>query len=341
MTPQEVQARHDFLDLGPEDLRRMERMLKMCRDDLDDIIEEFFGHMQRHGELQRFLGDAAALKQSKDSVRAFLSHMGRRIDQLDYYEERLRIGVALERAGVKHVWFLGSASMLFGIISRRLAAKLGEPRDECVEHLSTLAKFLTLDAGLIAETYYHTTTQRLENTLQQLTEVQNSLQKVSRLDGLTQVSSRRFLMEALEMEWHRSGRFRRPFTILFVDLDHFKLINDRFGHAFGDFVLQQVVQQMHGMLRPVDILGRYGGEEFVIGLVEADEKIAQQIAERIRKKIAEATFRRDEHSATVTISVGVAAKTPEVERLEDLIERADRSLYQAKGGGRNQVCVYH
>lgn len=340
ITPHEIEAQRAFLGITAEDETRLARIHEVIRDDLDAIVSEFYDHLLRHGELERFLGDPPVLDRLKAAQKKYLLSMGLQSNRLDYFEGRLQIGVNLERAGLQQNWYLGASSVLFDIIGRRLAAIGGLKSGELMALMTTLKKILTLDSGLVVETYYKTATQQLENALQQLTEVQHSLQKVSRLDGLTQVNSRRFLMEALEQEWHRSGRFHRPFTVLFVDLDHFKQVNDKHGHGFGDFVLQQVVQVMHNLLRPADILGRYGGEEFVIGLVEADEKIAEQIAERIRKKISESSFQREEHKASVTVSIGVAAKAEGVERLEVLIERADRALYKAKDAGRNRVCAY-
>jgi diguanylate cyclase len=124
-------------------------------------------------------------------------------------------------------------------------------------------------------------------------------------------------------------------------VDHFKEINDRYGHTFGDQVLLHVAQSARGMIRPPDIIGRYGGEEFVIGLVECDQAGALQIAERIRLKIAQDQFAWEQHVTAVTVSIGVAMLSPEIDRVETFITRADQAMYHAKRRGRNRVELYN
>jgi diguanylate cyclase (GGDEF)-like protein len=160
------------------------------------------------------------------------------------------------------------------------------------------------------------------------------------LDPLTQADNRRALMESLELELRRSHRYHHPFALLFLDIDHFKEINDRYGHAFGDKVLQRIVGLARGQVRPPDIIGRYGGEEFAIGLVECSREGALRIAERIRLRIAESSIVWEQNVASVTVSIGVAMLTPEVDRVETLIDHADRALYEAKAGGRNRVNMF-
>ena len=136
-----------------------------------------------------------------------------------------------------------------------------------------------VDEIFVVETYYHAAMQRLEGSLCQLKDAHRQLEGLSRQDPLTSVNDRRALMEALVLEFHRSRRYRHPFALLFLDVEHFKKINDRHGHTFGDQMLCHVVQSARGTIRPPDIIGRYGGEEFVIGLVECDRAGALQIAD--------------------------------------------------------------
>jgi diguanylate cyclase (GGDEF)-like protein len=204
----------------------------------------------------------------------------------------------------------------------------------------TLNKILTLDEIFVVETYYHATMQRLEDSLCQLKDAHRQLEGLSRLDSLTPVDNRRALMEALALEFHRSRRYQHPFALLFLDVDHFKEINDRHGHVFGDHVLLHVVQLARGIIRPPDIMGRYGGEEFVIGLVECDQAGALQIAERIRLKIAQDQFAWEHRATAVTVSIGVVMLSLEIDRVETLITRADQAMYHAKRRGRNRVELY-
>ncbi|RJQ47971.1 MAG: diguanylate cyclase [Gaiellales bacterium] len=340
ITPKEVFARRAFLDLTDEDERHLATIREIIQADLDKIVGEFYDHLLKADELKRFLSDRRTVDRLQATQRDYLLSLGRNADQLQYFEDRLKIGITHERVGLKQKWYLGAYAILFEIVSRHVGARYVHQPNDLLRLLSSFKKIVTLDMVLAVETYYQATTQRLEGILQQLTDAQQQLQEVSRLDGLTQVSNRRFLMESLEVEWHRSVRFTRPFTLLLVDLDDFKRINDEYGHRFGDFVLQRTVAVMRSTLRPADLIGRYGGEEFAIGLVETDGDLAKQIAERLRLKIALSPFESEGQKANVTASIGVASVEPDVDRVEMLIERADQALYQAKSGGRNQVCIY-
>ena len=173
--------------------------------------------------------------------------------------------------------------------------------------LCTLEKIVTLDCTLAIETYYQATMQRLESIMQELADAKDSVEELSRLDGLTQVNNRKFVTEALEVETYRSLKFHRWFNVLFVDIDDFKSINDRYGHVFGDFVLQQTAQVLRSGLRPSDILGRFGGDEFVIGLIDTDDETARRIAERLRLKIALTPCQSQDQTASVTVSIGLAS----------------------------------
>ncbi|MDH4188229.1 MAG: diguanylate cyclase, partial [Nitrospira sp.] len=256
-----------------------------------------------------------------------------------YAEGRLRIGSTHERVGLKQKWYLGAYSKLFELIVQRLTARHPGDTGRLSSLIITLNKTLTLDEIFVVETYYQSSMHRVEDSLQQLNESHRQLLEISRLDPLTQVSNRRALMESLELEVGRSLRYRHPFTLLFLDIDHFKSINDQYGHAFGDKVLQRIVIIASGQIRPPDIIGRYGGEEFAIGLVECNLEGAQRIAERIRLRIAESSHEWEHHLASVTVSIGIAALQPDADRVDTLIDRADHALYEAKANGRNRIAV--
>ena len=157
-------------------------------------------------------------------------------------------------------------------------------------------------------------------------------------DSLTGVYNRRGLFQLGEFEFQRARRISRPFSILMFDIDHFKKVNDRFGHAVGDQVLHQVAQRCLNNSRATDLVGRYGGEEFVMLLTETNLHAAHAIAERLRRGIMKTHFPTDADSIEITISIGVCEAKP-AETLNTLIERADAALYQAKNSGRNRIIV--
>lgn len=166
----------------------------------------------------------------------------------------------------------------------------------------------------------------------------DDLQRVAALDPLTNVYNRRFGMKRLGEELSRAGRNRTPLALLMLDLDHFKRINDSFGHLSGDKVLVRTANVAREMLREGDILLRYGGEEFVVVLPGASIQDAKEVAERIRFAIGHSQIESGEHTLSVTSSIGVAAVSGHKPvSSETLIAQADARLYAAKAAGRDRV----
>lgn len=159
-------------------------------------------------------------------------------------------------------------------------------------------------------------------------------------DELTGIINRRHLFELGERELNRALRFNRPLCVVMLDLDHFKEINDRHGHAVGDQVLRAVAERCKQNLREFDLVGRYGGEEFVIILPETTLIDSRSITERVRQCIAATPIETTAGPQQITVSQGVAALDSHVPNLAALIDRADRAMYAAKHQGRNYVCTY-
>lgn len=156
-------------------------------------------------------------------------------------------------------------------------------------------------------------------------------------DGLTGLYNRRFAQESGEKLYSRAMRYHERFHVLMIDIDHFKRVNDKMGHAIGDEVLKDIASILQSCVRSSDIAARYGGEEFIVFLLEAEHETAQYIANRIRDDVAAHRF---EHVPwQVTISVGIAGRE-EGEILEALVDRADKRLYYAKHSGRNRVAGF-
>ncbi len=171
-------------------------------------------------------------------------------------------------------------------------------------------------------------------------QAEDTAQREAATDPLTGIFNRRMLHELGAKEIARSRRSHVPLSILMLDLDHFKKVNDKYGHAAGDEVLRRFVDVTNICLRREDILVRYGGEEFCVLLPEVSDVHAEAMAERIRYAIAHATFKYRDQTIPVTVSVGIASlRTDAEESLEALLQRADEALYAAKNAGRNRVVV--
>jgi two-component system cell cycle response regulator len=161
--------------------------------------------------------------------------------------------------------------------------------------------------------------------------------RLTTIDGLTQVYNKRYFAETLEREIGRAQRYRRDLSLILFDIDHFKNVNDTFGHLAGDSVLKQLANVIKGRIRREDVLARYGGEEFAIILPEIDKHNALAFGEKVRRLTEKAVFRFEDTEIPVTVSVGIATLTPEVQELTDFIKICDDNLYSAKAAGRNRV----
>ncbi len=172
--------------------------------------------------------------------------------------------------------------------------------------------------------------------LAKLEDQKHALERQSREDGLTGLYNRRFLDITLAQEFERSSRFRHPFSAAIADIDHFKQINDKFSHQIGDEVIRTVAQILKNTCRTMDILGRYGGEEFVIGFVETPLPNATAACEKIRRSVEEFNWLMVHPDLRVTLSIGVAENVKAVNH-EKMLSEADKKLYEAKRAGRNLV----
>jgi diguanylate cyclase (GGDEF)-like protein len=162
------------------------------------------------------------------------------------------------------------------------------------------------------------------------------LESLAAADPVTGLPNHRTIVSALDVEVERARRYHRPCTVLFLDLDHFKALNDSYGHPSGDSALREFASVVRTALRGIDILGRWGGEEFVAMLPETDVESALVVAERVRAAVAAHTF-WSTGGAHLTCSIGIASYPEDAENRDELIEMADRAMYAAKRLGRNQV----
>jgi diguanylate cyclase (GGDEF)-like protein len=171
--------------------------------------------------------------------------------------------------------------------------------------------------------------------------LQDLLEQRAHLDGLTGLGNRYSLEERFRAVWETARQRTCPLTVVIADLDHFKRVNDTYGHRAGDAVLQRAAAVLKDSVRAGDFLARYGGEEFVVLALECDRPSAIVLAERFRRALERVQVTIDKTTISVTASVGVATAT-DFERAEpvELIGEADRALYHAKSSGRNNVCIW-
>ena len=165
------------------------------------------------------------------------------------------------------------------------------------------------------------------------------VERLAVTDELTNINNRRHFFKLAFSEFYRARRYARPLSVLMIDIDFFKKTNDQYGHAIGDIVLQEIARLCQTTLRDLDIIGRYGGEEFIVLLSETELDDAQAIAERLREKVQNAKISTPKGDLRVTVSIGVAGDNTEATNLLEMIESADAAMYEAKEAGRNLVKV--
>ena len=175
-----------------------------------------------------------------------------------------------------------------------------------------------------------------ERRRERLNEAMEQLSEIAMRDELTGLYNRRYIMDVLGRQKALADRGHLSFTLCYCDLDHFKRINDRYGHQTGDRVLCDFADVVQSVVRSVDFVARLGGEEFLLVLVGADEDTAERVAERLCERMRFLSMIPEDPEYRQTVSVGLAAFQPG-ERVEDVIQRADRALYSAKAQGRDQI----
>ncbi|MHC4697331.1 MAG: diguanylate cyclase [Planctomycetota bacterium] len=172
-----------------------------------------------------------------------------------------------------------------------------------------------------------------------LHDANEKLRLMATTDELTGLVNRRAALERLHENWVSADRHDEPLACVMLDIDHFKSVNDTFGHAIGDVALKETAEVMRSAARIEEHLSRIGGEEFLLVCPKTSEDGAAMVAERLRRAVQSHTIKADQKALTITVSLGVAERSPDMLSPDDLLIAADRALYAAKRGGRNRVCL--
>lgn len=229
---------------------------------------------------------------------------------------------------------------LLALGAHGVVLQLAYARDPAMEVRAALTEFAVLMVVLpwfaVMGGYVNRLRVRLAESHHELRQALERIEQIAVRDELTGIYNRRYLVEALERERSRAERIAEPFSVCLVDVDHFKSINDRFGHAAGDAVLRRLAQLVPAELRGVDLFGRLGGEEFLVIVPGTGREGAAACAERVRRRVAASVFPEVADGGRLTASIGVATYAAP-EPADATLARADAALYQAKAAGRNRV----
>jgi len=232
---------------------------------------------------------------------------------------------------------LNKKAGMFGKDDESLLTALAAQASVAIDNADLYKKLNELNLSL--ESKVKERTSELVRANERLSALNKELEEITITDSLTQVFNRQYFMDRIKQEVKRSHRYGTHVSLLMLDIDYFKKVNDTYGHQAGDSVLAGVAGLIKDGLRDTDLFARYGGEEFSLLAMAMDQADAELLAERLRKKVESAEFVLGGHSLKVTVSIGVSAWMPEIkENFEELVRRADSALYSAKQEGRNRIC---
>ena len=328
-----------LLRLQPDQETTTTRLLtEVIAERADKLVNSCFAAMVDSDSfdlIEKHIGTETFKQEWISRLRSF----GKNFATADYFEERLALAAAFARANIP----LGALQLPSFLIQQALIDNLADKSnlkaDKTGALLDAILKLTALDLYLAAEGYRLPELDELGEKLDKVRAEASRLQQRTWTDELTGVMSYSKLMESLEHQIERAARRgckRNPLCLIMSDLDFFKKINDTYGHMVGDLVLRHLAGRIKSATRDFDMIGRFGGEEFVVIMTDTDLELAKVIAERIRLGVMSTPFHVRKFNIDVTISLGVAMLKPG-ESKESLLERADAAMYEAKRRGRNRV----
>ncbi len=304
----------------------------------DRLVERFYEFQLRFPAIAEAIGGDARLAHLQATQRRYLLSLGVNFDSAGYFAERLRVGEVHAERDIPLSLYQASYRHLQQLLLEAIPPGLRQDPELFKALCGFILKITALDMGLAVETYHVATTAELRQSVNELQDEHWHLRAKVERDALTGLASREAVVNELEAALATADQRGAPLCLIMADVDHFKQINDNYGHLAGDKVLQCVAAKLLQLLREFDMVGRFGGEEFIIVLEDTPLDIARRVAERLREGIELEMIECDEQNIRLTISLGLTQATGR-DDAQVLIGRADDALYQAKEEGRNRVVV--
>ena len=336
-TPARRRALLDLIGLEKEDHVHAARLQKnVIVPHVDEIIDEFYRCLWKNPQAKSILGQGFELSHLRAAQREYLLTLGIGFNRAAYFEGRLRVGVAHARVSVPLSLYQAAYSLLQRFILAHLSASVAKTSDRYRTLAVYLIKITALDMSLAIETYHGARLGALQKAISALRGKTHELHRRVDTDAFTGLVNHARILMVLKQELAKLAE--RPVSVIIADVDKFKSINDTHGHLAGDKVLQGITGRLRFAVRRGDIVGRYGGDEFLVILKSTSPRTARQIAKRMRACVGDESFDLDGHPIRVTLSAGVATACA-ADDSESLFARADTALYRAKHAGRNCVMV--
>ena len=339
---------------GMDDVARAERLALLGLDDVacerasaflqasvigpnvDQIVDRFYTWLTPVDEFRQVASDIASLDKLKATMTQYLLGLGVDYGSCEYFDDRFHVGRVHQRMGVSHSLYQCVFRHLQQLLISAVPAGLQQDPDAYNDVIQFIIKITALDVSLATESYCDARLTGLQHSLEDERGKTERLRKLSYTDSLTELYNHAYSRHCLDLALRRATGEQRPLCALMADLDHFKTINDTYGHLIGDKVLQITAARMLAALRGGDQLGRYGGEEFLFILEDATAPDGLEVAERVRDHISRDAISCGETPIRVTLSIGLA-EARVGDTVNSLLERADVALYAAKAAGRNCI----
>lgn len=332
-----IDRRLAFLKLSKADHAWAQRLHhEVISPSIYNVIDRFYEGLLFQKESRKWLLDGGVIAKLKESQCQYLLSLGIGFDSENYFEQRLKIGVIHASIGLPLSTYQCAYGNLIQCIIDVIPQNIRQHDKDFSAITSFIVKITSLDMSLATETYHQSFMSDLEDEVKLASMRESYLRTQAETDSLTGLLNRTSVFERLNNAIINAEADSGNFCLLMLDIDHFKNVNDSYGHQAGDEIIRQVASAITKRLREKDIAGRYGGEEFIIGLVGVATECGEKVANRICKDLAAFPVMANEQLINITASIGLTCLNSE-DDLQAMIRRADEALYSAKGAGRNRV----
>ena len=345
LTERKIELIKKLFDLTKEDEDNLLASEQFINNNLDAIVEEFYAKQLTHIEVEIVIGDSETLTRLKNSMRGYIQEVFSGKYDEHYVTNRLRVGKVHKRIGVSPALYMSAVRLLWDILSDQFEKEYRAgncTRDEADRRQRSLTKLLMFDVQFVFETYTGALVAEVEKAKQELEDYARDLaetvakqtkelRELSCQDGLTRLFNHRAFYERLRVELAGCTRRKEPLTLVYFDLNGFKILNDSHGHIVGDQMLEAVGKSILASIRETDIACRYGGDEFCIIMPGATNGHAKDVCERL---IQHFIARNEKHQ--ISFSIGVCQTGPDkLMSADELVKTADKHMYAAKAASRS------
>ena len=334
-----IQVRLDLLELTDADIETGELLQsQVIRPNIKGIIDGFYHYLTTNPDMLLYLDNEELINRLKKTQTAYLETLGCGFSSEYYFEERLRVGLAHAKVRIPPYLYICSYQKMRELICSFIPESIQPDENLRYKLFTFVNKITALDMSLAIEIYHNIQVDKLESSIRTLRREEDSLRHKAETDLLTGLANHAHVVSVLETALNAAKTNNDSLCVMMADLDFFKNVNDTHGHLVGDSVLREVAARINSIVRDIDLVGRYGGEEFIVIFNNTKIELASEVAERLRRHIANSPINLQGNEISITISIGLCAVKPG-DDVNSIIGRADKALYLAKNSGRNCVKV--